>query len=435
MKRQTTVVMLSLVVMTALAACGGAQVPPTVVVEIPTSRPAAASATAPPGSAATAPAVAGTIPPTGQASATQPSTSQPLATTGAATVPATPGEGVGGGGGAQEVTGSNVVLADLSVDPPQLTAVDPATGEAQVIFSAPGLIEGGLQWVAGNYVFYLDEELQVVKRVAFDNTLIELPFVNPSGEFFEGQFLPSPDGERIAWGTYAFEPNPNGDNHNQLKVANVDGTGEQILFDKRLQDESILPTPLGWSADGRFLYFTNVPYGIGGYILFRGGPDLQQVDLTTGVMTEILPNMGCLCPMSLSPDGSTVAYVGGLEPLELVLHEVVTGAERRAPLEAGYRQAGSIVWSPDGELLMLTMAIGNFEQQEKEAFSVVRLDVATLAQTVLIRDDALLLETIVWPVAGTVWLNDIAGRAWRMEAQTGALTQSAVAGQVMGVVR
>ena len=430
MKRQTTMMVLSLLVMAALAACGGAQVPPTVVVEIPTSRP---TATVPP-TATTAAVVAGTLPPTNQAPGTQPPTSQPPATTGAA-ASATPGEGVGGGGGAQEVGGSTVVLADFSVEPPQLTAVDPATGEAQVIISAPGLVEGGLQWVAGNYVFYLDEELQLVKRVAFDNTLIELPFVNPSGEFFEGQILPSSDGERIAWGTYAFEPNPNGDNHNQLKVANVDGTGEQIVMDRRLQDESILPTPLGWSPDGQFLYFSNVPYGIGGYILFRGGPDLQQVDLATGAMTEILPDMGCLCPMSLSPDGSTVAYIGGLEPLELVLHEVTTGAERRAPLEAGYRQAGSIVWSPDGKLLMLTMAIGNFEQQEKEAFSVVRLDAATLTQTVLIRDDALLLETVMWPVAETVWLNDIAGRAWRMEAQSGALTPSEVAGRVMRVVR
>lgn len=435
MKRQMTIMVLSLLVMTTLAACSlGAQVPPTMVVEIPTSRSAEATATAPLGATTAAPAVAGTVQPSG----TRPATGQPSSTTAASAgtaAPATPAEGVGGGGGAQEVTGSNVVLADINVEPLQLTAVDPATGEAQVIISAPGLVEGGLQWVAGDYFFYLDEELQLVKRVAFDNTLIELPFVNPSGEFFEGQFLPSPDGERLAWGTYAFEPNPNGDNHNQLKVANVDGTGEQILMDRRLQDESILPTPLGWSPDGRVLYFTNVPYGIGGYILFRGGPDLQQVDLSTGAMTEILPNMGCLCPMSLSPDGSTVAYIGGLEPLELVLHEVATGAERRAPLEAGYRQAGSIVWSPDGKLLMLTMAISNFEQQENETYSVVRVEVATLTQTVLIRDDALLLETVVWPVAEAVWLNDIAGRAWRMEAQTGALTPSEVAGRAMRVVR
>ncbi|MEK7328574.1 MAG: hypothetical protein AAB217_25285, partial [Chloroflexota bacterium] len=165
MKRQTTTMVLSLVVVTALAACQSAQVPPTVVVEIPTSRP---TATVPP-TATTAAVVAGTLPPTNQAPGTQTSTGQPPATTGAETAPATPVEGVGGGGGAQEVTGSAVVLADFAVEPPQLTAVDLTTGEAQVIISAPGLVEGGLQWVAGNYFFYLDEELQLVKRVAFDN--------------------------------------------------------------------------------------------------------------------------------------------------------------------------------------------------------------------------------------------------------------------------
>ncbi|MBI3242698.1 MAG: hypothetical protein HYZ49_10440 [Chloroflexi bacterium] len=438
MKRQTTMRVLSLLVAVTLAACGGgAQVPPTLVVEIPTSSSGSAATNAPP-TATTEAATATTRAPAGQGTATQSSSGQPSAATVVAATNAvsttaasspTPAEGVGGGGGAQGIDGSIVVLANFSIDPPQLTAVDPATGEAEAIFSAPGLRESFSQWVADGYLFYIDDETQVVKRVAFDNTLTELPFVNSGGELFEGQFLPSPNGERIAWGTSVFEPHPEGDTHIQLKAANADGSDEQFILDKRLPDEAILPQPIGWSPEGRYLYFTNPLYGIGGYILFFGGSDLQQADLKTGLVKEILPNMDCLCAMSLSPDGSTVAYIPGVEQLELVLHDVASGAEQRVPIDVDHHQAGGIIWSPDGGLLMYTMAVGN---PDSEAYSVVKVDVATMSQTVLIQDDDRLLQTILWPVTDTVWLNDASGSAWRMDTESGALTKADVPG---GVVR
>ncbi len=433
MRRRTISFMLNVLIVAALAACGGsAQVPPTVVVEIPTSAPRAGATDAPP-TATTKAATAGTRAPAGQGTATQASPGQPSAATNAvsttAASSATPAEGVGGGGGTQDVGGSTVVLVNLSIDPPQLTAVDPTTGAAQTIFTAPGLKEGRQQWVAGGNFFYINDETQVVTLVAFDNTLTELPFVNSGGQPFDGQFLPSPDGARVAWGTSLFEPHPEGDTHIQLKVANVDGSNEQFILDKRLKDEAILPQPIGWSPDGRHLYFTDPLYGIGGYILFFGGPDLQQADLKTGLVKEILPNMNCLCAMSLSPDGSTVAYLPGVEQLELVLHDVASGAEQRAPIDANHHQAGSIVWSPDSKSLMYTMAVGN---PDSEAYSVVKVNVAPMSQTILIRDDSRLLQTVTWPVAETVWLNDASGSAWRMDADTGAVTKADVAG---GVVR
>lgn len=433
MRRRTILFMLNVLIVAALAACGGGvQVPQTVVVEIPTSSSGSAVTKTPP-TATTEAAIAGTRAPAGQGTATQASLGQPSAATNAvsttAASSATPAEGVGGGGGTQGLDGSTVVLANFSVDPPQLTAVDPVTGEVQSIFTAPGLREGFSQWLAGGYLFYIDDETQVVKRVAFDNTLTELPFVNSNGQAFDGQFLPSPDGERVAWGVSIFEPHPEGDTHIQLKVANVDGSNEQFILDKRLKDEAILPQPIGWSPDGRYLYFTNSLYGIGGYILFFGGPDLQQADLKTGLVKEILPNMTCLCAMSLSPDGSTVAYLPGVEQLELVLHDVATGAEQRLPIDANHHQAGSIAWSPDSQSLMYTMAVGN---PDSEAYSVVKVEVVTLTQTELIHDDARLLQTILWPVAGTAWLNDASGSAWRMDTESGAVTKADVPG---GVVR
>ena len=115
---------------------------------------------------------------------------------------ATPPEGIGGGG--EGVAAPSVVLADFKTDPAGLTVVDPATGVALSNFTAPGLTQSSEQWVAGNYLFYLDSSSQMAHRAAFDGTILDMPFVNPGGNFFEGEILPSPDGERIAWGTTAF---------------------------------------------------------------------------------------------------------------------------------------------------------------------------------------------------------------------------------------
>lgn len=365
----------------ALACSAGPQAAPTQVIEIPTAAPTAAG-------------------PTEIAAAT------PAA------------EGVGGG---EAVIDSAIVLADYKKDPPTLTVRDPVSAATMFTLAAPGLAEGWPQWVAGGYVFYLDQPTQRMRRIGFDGSSTELPFVNSGGQFFEGDFLPSPDGARIAWGTSVFDPSGTaGDTHIQFKVANVDGSGKTVLLDQWLKDRSILPSPWQWSPDGRHLYFSNLPYGIGGYILFSGGPDLQQVDLATGAIKEILPDRGCLCAMSLSPDDTTVAYIPGIDPLRLVLRDVATGAERQTDLAAGHMQGGDIVWSPDGAALMFTLAISN---PEAEAYSIVRVEASTLAQTTLIRDDARLLRTMAWPEAGVVWLNDKDGNAWQMDAVSGAVVQ------------
>jgi hypothetical protein len=161
--------------------------------------------------------------------------------------------------------------------------------------------------------------------------------------------------------------------------------------------------------------------------LFAGGPDLKRVDLQSGAVSEVVPDTtGCLCPMTVSPDGSSVAYIAGFGPLELVLRQVASGEERRAPIDANHLQAGNILWSPDGATLFYTMAVSNFENQASEKFAVVRVEVASLTQTIVLPDDERLLNTVLWPEASTLWLNDKLGNSWRMNAATGDLSRSRV---------
>jgi WD40-like Beta Propeller Repeat len=378
------------------------QVPPTVVINVPTRAP------------------------TQPATATAPPVVEPTPTTEPAIEPTADDSGSGGGG-----VDNVVLLTDLQTNPPTITVADPFTGKTQSTFEAPGMGLYSLPRVGGPFVFYLNPDTQVINRVGFDGAVTELPFINSGGPSFEGDYLPSPDGTMIAWGTSTFDTSTGADTHITLNVAWADGSDQQVLVDEYLSDSSPLPQPIQWSADGRYFYYTNIPYGIGGYILFGGGPDLHRVDVETGEIIEILPDTGCLCPMRVSPDGKTVAYIPGAGTLDFVLHAIESGEERKAEIDPGHLQAGHILWSPDGRTLIYTMAISNFENTEAEQYAIVRVDAATLEQTVIVRNNEALYDAVLWPVADVVWVMDKGGNAWLMNPETGELTVAQEGKQVV----
>lgn len=70
---------------------------------------------------------------------------------------------------------------------------------------------------------------------------------------------------------------------------------------------------------------------------------------------------------------------------------------------------------------MLTVAIRPCTGKWADATSIVRVDVPTLAQQILIREDRRLFTAQDWPVADRVGLRDADGQAWWMDATTGQL--------------
>jgi Tol biopolymer transport system component len=315
-----------------------------------------------------------------------------------------------------------LVLAKISTPPGQtsdLRLVDPVTGLTQSTFQVSGLPMGPYPLVGGKSIFFTDNSSSGVHRAGFDGQTQDLTFMNPDQKIFDGLFLPSPDGSRIAWSKVLSEDASG--THTQLWIANVDGTGQKALIDETRQLPS-RPEPVRWSNDGKALYYTNVPYGIGGYILFFGGSDLAKVDIASGQSTPILIT-GCLCDAVLSPDESQVAYVQKPEAdqMTIFLRKAAGGDPQKASLPANHLQAGGIVWSPDGQSFLVTSARG---EPDNEAFSVVLFHAADMSSKVLVPDDARLLQAAVWPAAGVVWLNDKDGNAWRLDPASGTLTQS-----------
>ncbi len=124
---------------------------------------------------------------------------------------------------------------------------------------------------------------------------------------------------------------------------------------------------------------------------------------------------------ALSPDGRTQAYIVEGTPPVLVLRDTATNTERQLPLEASEpdTQAGSIAWSPDSAVLVLTTAIHPCDAQHW-LHSVIRVDVgATLKQRVIISNRPRYLRTLRWQTPTTVALEDGPGNIVLMDPYTG----------------
>ena len=230
----------------------------------------------------------------------------------------------------------------------------------------------------------------------------------------------SPDGEWRAAGMAAFFAGGGESYYARLSVTQTDGTAEWVAVDEwsGFGLGYTTPQPFHWSRDGRYLYFTNRPV-VDGCGVFVNALDLQRLDLGDGSVSEMAPSLGLW--LSLSPDETTLAYVG-YGGRGLVLRDLLTGIERETVLDpVSSYAAGHVVWSPDGAALVLTLAIRPCFADWAESVSVLRVQVETLEQTTLIREDERLFITAEWPALERVLLRDDEGNEWWMDASTGAL--------------
>jgi hypothetical protein len=236
----------------------------------------------------------------------------------------------------------------------------------------------------------------------------------------------SPGGVWVARGLAAFPENGERDPdryYTRLTVARFDSSEEWTVVERwsELALGYVTPEPLQWSSDGNRFYFTNRPVP-DGCAVFVNGSDLQRVDLSDGSVTEVVPAVGLW--LSLSPDERELAYVG-YGDRGLVLRDLSTGRERQTQIEAAQEtedaHVGHVVWSPDGEGLVLTVAIDACGPPEARAHTIVHVDAETLAQTTLIAEDERLFTSDAWSDRERVSLRDRDGETWRLDPETRGL--------------
>jgi hypothetical protein len=206
--------------------------------------------------------------------------------------------------------------------------------------------------------------------------------------------------------------------YTQLKVVSADQSIEWILVEE-ISPFGLgytTPEPLHWTADGRYLYFTNRPH-VDGCGLFVTGSDLWRANLADGSVTQVLPEGAQ--SYAFSPDGTLVAYLSWSTPPELALHNLGTGEERRVVL--GFEDAGAMVWSPDGAMLALTGAKQPCQAGWTHAIMVIEPSDLT-PQTLLPLDERLFI-TREWPETGKILLEDIDRDLFWLDVDSGEVTQ------------
>ena len=91
-----------------------------------------------------------------------------------------------------------------------------------------------------------------------------------------------------------------------------------------------------------------------------------------------------------------------------------------------------MVWAPDDSALLVTLGQGMWET---DAYSVIKIDMASLEVSYLVTDDPSLMRAVAWQVPETIWFNDREGTLWRMDSADLTLTMVAADAWALAISR
>jgi hypothetical protein len=212
-----------------------------------------------------------------------------------------------------------------------------------------------------------------------------------------------------------------------LKVTSADGEVEwiaDVVTETTIYGGFERPVPFEWSRTGDYLYFTH-DLAMDGCFCENYGSDLYRLDLRSGQVLELMPRGAYW--LALSPDEKVLASLSFANGL--TLHDLESEEEQRIELDIEreyendfggvlvYRR--NLKWSPNGDALLLEVTVDACGPLLSS--SIIRVDVATLSQTTLIREEAQSLHILEWLDAEWVLIEDGMGNEWKVNVPTGEL--------------
>lgn len=223
--------------------------------------------------------------------------------------------------------------------------------------------------------------------------------------------LPSPDGK---WTAYFFGLFQSIDY--KLSVANFEDTIVWNINQKHFDGESWF-IPYRWSQDSRYLYF-NIHVSFSGFVPFYQGAGLQRLDVLDGTVSDVLssgyisnPTYNIyrwnFVPFTLSTDDKQLAYINNFDnEIQLVIRDMMTGNEKSLRLK-GYSDAGSIIWSPQQDKLVIAVSKGTDWSNALSSIELIYID--SLTTKTLIKDKDWIFDPIMWTNNHTVLLKERGG--------------------------
>lgn len=184
------------------------------------------------------------------------------------------------------------------------------------------------------------------------------------------------------------------------------------------------PTPKHWSSDSRYFYYVDQEVIDGCGEFFPVEQAWKRLDTATGEVDAIDLPLGR--GQAFSPDDALLAYTTAESPLQLVIQELPAEEEQVIPLLQGVQsqvnaQGGKIVWSPEGDALILAAATGNICDDPLPTFYLFTLQIADM-RLVSLYEGKDYIRPLEWDTSGKILVKDWNSKSWWIDAANGKIT-------------
>jgi len=286
--------------------------------------------------------------------------------------------------------------------------------------------------VAGD-ALYIQDENKVIERIDAQGSHA----LNAITADDISAYKVSADEKQIAWSVDRWTETPP---RSELWLANIDGSNAHAIVTSTASDngEFLIERPYRWTADGKLLY-TEIPTGIGGYILYRAWNSAYVYDpISEQSATLYRPDMNySVCLSGIASDLSHIAFGCSMEGAGKV-SLLATASNTTTPVpdlpEQG--QAGDATFSPSGVWLAYAIARGDAEH-ERGQIAVVPVDLSSAPSIIATQDDVV-LNLIGWIDEDSLLFfrtSNGAGSVWRVNRDGSDLMQMVTADAVVGLIR
>ncbi|TDA65158.1 MAG: hypothetical protein D9V45_11185 [Chloroflexi bacterium] len=302
------------------------------------------------------------------------------------------------------------VLAGCTATP-QETSLPPAEASPTTKVIAPSLIPTQ-ETTATPYITLIPQYTptpRLITPAPPEGTFTDQSVVSPDGNWTAlPDFETLPDGYRVS-----------------LRVFNKDKSVVWTPMDYKGDGLGyVFPMAKRWSADSRYFYYVESIASDGCSEIFPTDQRWLQLDTQTGKVETI--EMATGRGHAFSPDEKIQAYTTVSGPLALVLLDIQTKIEQKVVLlpevpDSENAQGGNIIWSPDGESLILAISSANICDNPEVTFYLMIVQLADSKVKLLYQGEDY-VRALQWSPDGKVLVMDWNSRSWWMDAETGKIT-------------
>ena len=246
------------------------------------------------------------------------------------------------------------------------------------------------------------------------------PIPSPSVEIYATLISPSEN-----WLAVAERFNDDSTITDMLRVISTNGEDEWVVEVHSGDRMAGIPYPFSWSHGEEVLYFTHKGF-LDGCTGFGNGTGMYRADIATGIVEAVVTDKSYW--FAISPDETYLAYLA--HKRGLILHNLVSSHDIEVPLNVESQHEiinlviRDLLWSPDSDAI-LTIASINLCAGLGKTHSVIRVDINTLEQTILINEFETIANIVEWPESkralveleqnNFVWVNTITGELTPVE--------------------